>query len=159
MLAHAQSKKVGHRAAFTLMELMIVVAILGIIAAIGIPSIARSLQKEGMRKAVSDFVEACSDARAMAILKEQTTTLTIRPGDHTFKSPSKSFEFPEGVVVEFLGANFSLTAMEEEETTVKFYSNGTSDEFSIVLQSPEDLKTVTISLDIITALADVKYSK
>lgn len=144
--------------AFTLIEILVVVGILGIITAIGIPSIGRTLQKEGMRKAVSDFVEACSDARAQAILKQQTAVLTIRPGEHTFKSPSKEYQFPETVQIEFMGANFSLTDMEQEETRVRFFPNGTSDEFAIVLRG-EDQRTVKITLELVTGLADVEYSK
>ena len=131
-------------------------AILGIITAIGIPSFARVLKKEGMRKAVSDFVEACSDARAKAILKQETMTLTIRPEDATFKSPSKSYRFPDTVFIDFMGVNFSLTDMESEETTVHFFPNGTSDEFAIILKSTE-METVKITLELVTGLADVEY--
>ncbi|MFN7141011.1 MAG: Tfp pilus assembly protein FimT/FimU [Limisphaerales bacterium] len=153
MVAQPQFRKL--RRGFTLIEILIVVGILGIIAAIGIPSFARTLQKEGMRRAVSDFVEACSDARATAILKQETTTLTIRPFEHTFSSPNKTFSFPDTVQIEFMGANFSLTDMEAEETKVRFFPNGTSDEFAIVLRS-HDMQTVKITLELVTALADVE---
>src|SRR4029453_18387464 len=56
-----------HSRAFTLIEIMIVVAIMGIILATGSPSIYRIWKKEGMRQAVSDVVEVCSNARARAI--------------------------------------------------------------------------------------------
>ena len=52
------------RSAFTLMEIMIVVAIIGLIMAMGLPSIIKVLQKEGMRKAVSDLTDVCAAARA-----------------------------------------------------------------------------------------------
>ena len=42
------------RGGFTLVEMMVVVAILGLVAAVGLPSISRALRKEGMRKALSD---------------------------------------------------------------------------------------------------------
>ena len=44
--------------AFTLIEIMIVVAIIGIVMAMGVPSVVRTMEKEGMRKAISDIVEA-----------------------------------------------------------------------------------------------------
>ena len=43
------------RRGFTLLEIMVVVAIMGLIMAMGVPSILSALKKDGMRKAVSDL--------------------------------------------------------------------------------------------------------
>jgi prepilin-type N-terminal cleavage/methylation domain-containing protein len=66
-------------AAFTLIEIMMVVAILGLTLAMGIPSFVRSIKREGMGKVERDLVEACGDARRAAILNNQTTDLVFRP--------------------------------------------------------------------------------
>ena len=55
------------RRAFTLIEMMIVVAIIGLVAAMGMPSILQTLRKNGMRKAVNDVREVLDNARAKAI--------------------------------------------------------------------------------------------
>lgn len=150
-----QSKRSGVKPrGFTLIEIMIVVGIIGLIMAMGIPSIARSLRKEGMRKAASDLVEACSGARAAAILTGQTADLVIRPHDKTVSGGTFTGSFPENVGIEILGVNF-VELQEADEARVHFYGNGTCDEFTIVLTSDEN-KAVKISLEVVTGLADVE---
>src|SRR5579859_3232609 len=74
------------RGAFTLIELMIVIAIMGLIAAMGLPSLMKMVQKEGMRKALSDIQECCAAARARAILTQAPVAVTFHPHDRTFSS-------------------------------------------------------------------------
>ena len=78
----AAIRKFSARRAFTLIEIMIVVAIIGLIAAMGIPSMLQMLNKEGMRKAVDDVTKLLGDARAEAILKGQNTYVSFRPADN-----------------------------------------------------------------------------
>ena len=53
---------------------------------ISVPFMKGYLDKHrGMGGAVRMVQEACSDARAMAILKQTSTELVIRPGDGTFE--------------------------------------------------------------------------
>lgn len=66
---------------FTLVEIMIVVAILGIVLATGMPSIVRSLQTEPLRQAVRDTVEALSQARAQAILAGVPAQMVLQDAD------------------------------------------------------------------------------
>jgi len=70
--------------AFTLIEIMVVVAIVAIVMTLAIPMIYQQLHPESMRKAVKDVMEACSHARARAILDGVQIDLVIRPADRTF---------------------------------------------------------------------------
>src|SRR5260370_29274913 len=68
--------------AFTLIEIMVVVAIIAIVMTIGIPFMKYTfVGGEGIDKAVRDVKEACSNARANAILNGVETDLVIRPFD------------------------------------------------------------------------------
>ena len=67
--------------AFTLIEIMVVVAIIAVLMTVAIPSLYRQLHPESMQKAVSDLMEACSHARAHAILSGNPVDLVIRAED------------------------------------------------------------------------------
>lgn len=69
------------RSAFTLIELMVVVGIIGVIMTIAVPSIYRQLNPDSMQKAVKDIMEACNNARAYAILNGSDTDLVIHLAD------------------------------------------------------------------------------
>jgi prepilin-type N-terminal cleavage/methylation domain-containing protein len=150
--------RTGQAAAFTLIEIMMVVAILGLTLTMGIPSFWRVLKREGMGKVERDMMQACQDARRAAIMGNIETHLVIRPLDHTFSVPGafNSVQIPNDIVIEALGVNFA-DKKGEEEALVRFNPQGTSDEFIIILRGA-DGSYRTIYLDCVTALPRVENS-
>jgi prepilin-type N-terminal cleavage/methylation domain-containing protein len=171
---------------FTLIEIMMVVGILGMVLAMGMPAFIQSIRRDPLRQAVSDIEEACSKARAAAILRGSPAELVIRaeggqlnvvparddsaeqtaasveaPGQPAepsadkaaSQSPVFSARLNENVAVTLLYVNLK-DQMEAEETRVHFYPNGTSDEFTMILQAGNG--TRKISLECVTALATVE---
>jgi prepilin-type N-terminal cleavage/methylation domain-containing protein len=148
----AAAKK-SPRAAFTLIEIMIVVGIIGLIAAMGVPSILQSLQKEGMRKAVSDLVDVCNDARSHAILSGQTCDVTFHPAEKKFESSGgKSATLPDGVDFAMLDINL-MDFSQSDVSRVRFFPNGTCDEMTVVLHSADDWRKITLEFS--TSIATV----
>ena len=144
------------QSAFTLIEIMVVVSIMGICMAVGVPAFVRALHKEGMRKAQSDLLQACKAARGQAIIEAHPVDLTFHPLEGTFEV---SGAFPtaklgDQIGIDLLGVN-EIQYEREETARVRFYPNGTSDEFVIVIH---DIRggMVKISLDPVTALADIE---
>lgn len=132
------------RRAFTLIELMVVVAIIGLMAAMGLPSMLRMVQKDGMRKAVSDVTELLTDTRADAILKGHTADVSFHPADNRLDSSiGKSVTLPDGVAMEAIGINL-MDFSESEVSRVRFFQNGTCDELTLVLHSGEDWRKITL---------------
>lgn len=143
--------------AFTLIEIMIVVGIIGLIAAMGIPSILQMLRKEGMRKAVDDVKTLLGDARANAILKNEKAYVAFRPADNRLDSSiGKSVTLPDGIAMEAIGINL-MDFSQTEESRVWFFPNGTSDELTLVLHSGTDWRKITLEFS--TAIADAEPLK
>ncbi len=106
-------RRAAGASAFTLIEIMVVIGIMAIIFAISIPSVYQQMKKEGMRAAVADLSEACSQARARAILNGTITEVRIRPGDKSItviegaarpeSTAGSTYSFHGGDVVEHRG--------------------------------------------------------
>jgi hypothetical protein len=69
------------------------------------------------------------------------------------QSPVFSARLNENVAVTLLYVNLK-DQMAAEETRVHFYPNGTSDEFTIILQFGNEMRK--ISLEVVTALVNVE---
>jgi prepilin-type N-terminal cleavage/methylation domain-containing protein len=136
------------RRAFTLIEMMIVVAIIGLVAAMGVPSILQALRKDGMRKVVSDVKEVLGNARARAIFSGKNTEVVFHPLEKRIESTA----LPDGVDIAMLDINL-LDFGASDEARVRFFPNGTCDELTLVLHSGDEWQKITLEFS--TALASV----
>ena len=163
---------------FTLIEVMVVVGIMGLILAAGIPSIYKLFQKEGIRKVTSDVVDVCNRARAQAIFRGTPVDVIFHPRERRLEvgpeaaptsevggpvieaekptlSPAtgQSAQIPEDMVIEMLDINLS-EYRESEWARVRFFPNGTSDELTLVLHSRKN-EWKKITLEVTTGRASV----
>lgn len=77
--AHPGAGRVTGRAAFTLIELMVVVAIIAIVMTVSIPFMRNAIDTpKGMPGAFKVIADNCRDARAMAILQQTITELRVQ---------------------------------------------------------------------------------
>jgi prepilin-type N-terminal cleavage/methylation domain-containing protein len=150
----------GRSGAFTLIEILVVVAILGLTLSLSVPAFVRALNKEGMRKAQSDLIEACQKARGGAIINNHVQELIFNGEDRTFEAPGAYplTAFPDSVSVVRWSLN-GLAIDPTESVAVRFFPKSTSDEFSIVIRNDQDGKECTLWLDQVTALADLSMSR
>ena len=162
-----------------MVEIMIVVSIIAIVVAAGIPMMWKAMQKDDLARAVNDIMEGCKAARERAILSgtpfefviHEKGDLLIAAAPNRKKAsggastsdakpnlaatgslmPAFPRKLGENVVIQLIDVNF-VDYMDQPEARVRFYPNGTSDEFSVVLNDKGVQRTIT--LDIVTGIPD-----
>ncbi|HUA37812.1 MAG TPA: GspH/FimT family pseudopilin [Candidatus Sulfopaludibacter sp.] len=173
----------GREQAFTLLEIMMVVAIIGLMMTMSVPAILRTMHQEPLRKAVNDVLNICSHARAQAILRGVTTTVVFHPqsGDisladiattnspdgsgppdaptgetTTTASPASalnSAHFDDSIIIDMLDVNLS-EYKDASEVPVRFFPDGTSDEMTLIIHSGDQYQKIT--LEVTTGLASTE---
>ncbi len=156
---------------------MIVVGIMGIIVTMGVPIVYRAWKKAPMAKALSELVEVCSRARAVAIMQGRPVDLMFYPQEGRFaisgatasvsrgpriplggpiSGSGDSGQFPPEITIQMLDINklrhdFSL----DETARVRFFPNGTCDELTLILMSDRGEQRA-VMLEVTTSLAVVE---
>jgi type II secretory pathway pseudopilin PulG len=166
--------------AFTLLEIMMVVAIFGLMLTMSVPSILRTMHQEPLRKAVNDVMVICSHARAQAILHGVPVSVVFHPrsgevalasvattnsmdGFVSSEAPASetktstsdpsslnSTRFAGDISIDMLDINL-LEYKDSDEARVRFFSDGTSDEMTLILHSGDQYRKIT--LEVTTGLA------
>jgi prepilin-type N-terminal cleavage/methylation domain-containing protein len=160
--------------AFTLLEIMMVVAIIGLVLTMGVPAILRTMHEEPLRKAVNDVVNICSHARAQAILHGVTTTIVFHPESREMTladlaatnapagetktasfnaSALNSTQFANSITIDMLDVNLS-EYKDAAEARVRFFPDGTSDEMTLIINSGDQYRKIT--LEVPTGLASTE---
>ena len=67
--------------AFTLVEIMVVVAVMGLLMAISIPAFRNIMKKAPLEQGISDVETLCRQARAEAILKQQAMDVVFNEAE------------------------------------------------------------------------------
>ena len=164
-------------AAFTLMEIMIVVGIMGIALTLGVPIVYKVWHRTPMVQAIRDMREVCNTARSQAILQGRPVDLVLHPkvnrvevsaaaasvatGPGVLTAPdaspghsSSAAQLSDRIIIETLDINMAgIEYNDAESARVRFYPNGTSDEMRMILFDGRDRYGIT--LEVTTGLCDV----
>ena len=135
---------------FTLMEMMAVIAIIGIILAIALPAYSSWRERAAVRSAADALMAHLKQARHLAIAENRSVTLVFSPASYVFdavpagvplndKTPYRNQTIPLskrfGVTLGFTYAGGKLT----------FTSSGTATSGSLTLTAGATTRTITIN--------------
>jgi prepilin-type N-terminal cleavage/methylation domain-containing protein len=165
--ASRRESSVGRRylAAFTLIEIMVVVGIMGMIMAMGVPTLYKMLHREGFGKTVTSITDACSTARARAIIGGRQTALVFQAvedgttqfhvqsgGAGGWGTETLNGQLPDDIAIESFRVS-TVDCMGFDRVVIRFFPNGTCDEMELVLYQPRTGERRRISLELTTGLA------
>jgi len=150
------------------MEVMIVVGIIGLLAAMGMPAFLKAMHKEGMRKAVGDVEDVFFSAREQAIIRNQTVAVAFYPREGRFGVEGAAVgegggavnahsgktlvaTLPEGVQFGMLSI-YRREYVDSDWAKIFFNADGTSDEAVIVLIAKGGAQAEKITLEYATGM-------
>jgi type II secretion system protein H len=137
---------------FTLMELIVVLAILAAIAALVAPSFSRTIASARLRSAASDVRTSLARGRALAVAaaKERTVAFDLSRGEFGVDNEAVR-RLPEtlrlGAVLPGGGR------MERGSVRIRFFPDGSGDEAEISVTA-EDGGTLRVTVDPLTGLSE-----
>lgn len=150
--------------AFTMLEIMMVIGILGLVLGMGAPAIYSSVKQGPMRKAITGVTEACDIAKSRAVLGGRRVKLTFHPQDRTYAvegGPIKGIQpvgtgsgtIDESIDIEMLDINL-IDRRSDASAVVVFFPDGTSDELTLILHSDNN-HWVKLALDPTTSVLEI----
>jgi type II secretion system protein H len=164
---HIRPQHHQQRGGFTLVEIIIVVMLIGMIMAWGVPTFVQTFKRKPLQQTVNDLLEATAAARAAAILTGKPAELVFRT-DRSFYVRSSAAaaadastagaagRLDDSLELDMLNVNFiNMKEQEVSEVPVKFFPNGTCEEFTITISEPGTRNMRMIRLDVITGHANL----
>ncbi len=141
------TEKYRNTAAFTLIELIIVLVIITIGAVISIPRITTGIDSARFRSAVSEVVTFLRDAHLDAVLERKNISVSLDYKENTLiRDDEQLFNIPSDIILNPIGTD------DYEVAKYTFYNNGRGTGPRMELLGSNE-RTATIYVDLISGLA------
>lgn len=94
---------------FTLIELIVTIAVMAIIATLAAPSFGNLLLKQNLNRSTQDLVATLNAARSTAVLERREVTVDLSKTDQTADTAETRYWLPKGEAVLKSGSPTSIT--------------------------------------------------
>ena len=144
-----------HEAGFSLFELIVVMVLLGLVAAVILPSFTNGMEGLRLNTVARDMVTKLKQARSRAISEQKVFRVAF--GSPEQEESTYSITDDYGVEVEKieLPRGFKLILDPEIEPVVSFYPNGRSSGFQLLIQNRRNYR-LEVEVDRISGLAKAR---
>lgn len=151
-----------HHSSFTLIELLLVIALIGITTAIAIPFLVQSIRGHRLRTAARTTVTVARYARSMAVLKQSDLSITFNLDNGHIDLISSNTTLPsfsrvvKGVTLAYVDIQGHDSPYTEGTCTVPYYRNGICTPFSVKILDPNG-NYVIVKVDALSSIRTIEY--
>lgn len=141
----------GPRAGFSLLELLLVLAIAGLVAAVVIPSLPGALDSARLRGGAGEVRATLMLARTLAVsdARGRTVAFDLGSGEYGIDGEARKRLLPEGV--RLAGVKVGDAAADRGVARVRFYPDGSADEAEVAISSDGGGR-VQVTIDPLTGI-------
>jgi general secretion pathway protein H len=108
---------------FSLIELMAVVAVIGLIVVVAAPASMQFYRNTQERQAIRETMQVLASARERAMLRAESVDVEVHPARRFISTETKRYEYPAGVTVTGRG---SRELNRDQSAIIRFYPDGSS---------------------------------
>ena len=160
--------------AFTLVEILVVLAVGALLLGIGIPAFRKIINKAPLEQGISDVESLCRQARAEAIVKQRAMDVVLNEAEEivALTTAARVINAPdpftglmiktteETQIIDQVALEVDLQIIEPkadkftlDEIRIRFYPNGTSE--TLALSVADDDEAYLLTLDPVTGRTSV----
>ena len=134
----------GRHQGMTLIEMLVVMAIMGLVTSLAFPRLDRALGHAALQQASADTIATLRAARAQAVRRQQESTVVLLAGDRRLiAADGRSIDMPQGISLAAEGPGF-----------IRFRADGSATQSRFRLSRGS--KSVFVSADVITGRVALK---
>ncbi len=135
---------IRHSQGFTLLEMILVLVIAAVLAAVAVPNMQPAIANMQLRAATQDVASALRHARGQALKRGSEAVFVLNVNRHFYRvaGRAKPYALPESVKLSLFTADF---LMDEGQGSIVFYPDGSASGGRVTLEGGGRTRLVDVN--------------